>query len=106
MSDLKLAGLPTPSIDSKVPSLRAGMEDKKLRDAAQQFEGIFLDMVMKTMLDTTVMESDVMGNSQHTKMYQSLLDTEYAKGIGQSGRLGIADKIVQQLSRQKPENPL
>lgn len=90
---MDLAGLDT---------LRAkAQKDQKgaLREVAQQFEGIFVQMLMKSMREANaVFESDSPLNSQYTKFYESMHDQQLSTDLSSKGMLGLADLMVQQLS--------
>ncbi len=66
-----------------------------LRAAAQQFEGLFLQMVLKSMRDATPAEG--MFDSEQGRMYQSMLDQQLAMNMAQSRSTGLADALVRQL---------
>jgi peptidoglycan hydrolase FlgJ len=68
-----------------------------LKDAARQFEGMFLQMVMKSMRDAT--PADGLMNSDSTRFYTSMLDQQLASQLGASGQLGFARLIEAQLGR-------
>lgn len=66
-----------------------------LRAAAKQMEGIFVQMMMKSMRDATF--KDELMNSQSAEMYTAMHDQQVAQNIAGSGQLGFADLIVRQL---------
>lgn len=70
-----------------------------LKAAAQQFETLFLQMVMKSMRDAT--PQDDMLNSEQSRFYTGLLDQQMAQNLATGGRgVGFAKLIEQQLGRQ------
>lgn len=69
-------------------------EPGALRAAAQQMEGIFVQMMMKSMRDATI-KDDLM-HSQSTDMFTAMHDQQVAQNIAGSGQLGFADMIVRQ----------
>jgi flagellar protein FlgJ len=72
-----------------------------LKQAAQQFESMFLQMVMKSMRDT-VPQDGLLDNDQ-SRMFVSLLDQQMAQNISGSGRgIGLAKLIEEQLGRNLP----
>lgn len=73
-----------------------------LKQAAQQFESMFLQMVMKSMRDAT--PSDGLFNSDATRFYTSVLDQQMAQQLGASGQLGFAALIESQLGRLMGDN--
>jgi peptidoglycan hydrolase FlgJ len=68
-----------------------------IKEAAKQFEGMFMQMVMKSMRDAT--PSDGIFNSDATRFYTTVLDQQMAQQMGSSGQLGFARQIEAQLSR-------
>lgn len=86
-------------------SLKAKVKDgdpKALKAAAQQFEALFLQMVLKSMRDAT--PRDGMFDSDQTRMYESLLDQQMVQVLGaKSGGTGLAAMIEKQLLRQNQE---
>lgn len=81
-----------------------------LRAAAQQFEALFMNMVMKSMRDAT--PQDGLFDSQQSKMYTSMLDQKISENFAKRG-IGLADALMRQLSNNggialpsiKPEPP-
>jgi len=70
-----------------------------LKAAAQQFETMFLQMVLKSMRDTV--PSDGLLQSDQTRFYNGLLDQQMAQNMATSGKgVGFAALIEQQLGRQ------
>lgn len=65
--------------------------------AAQQFEALFIQMMMKSMREA-IPSSDLM-NSSATDTYQSMLDQQWSQVMASRG-IGLADALVEQLERQ------
>lgn len=69
-----------------------------LQEAAQQFEAIFMQMLLKSMRQAQdVLESDSPFNSQSTKFYRDMSDQQMAVELSSNGSLGLTDLIVRQL---------
>lgn len=66
-----------------------------LKAAAQQFEALFVNMMLKSMRDAT--PQDGLFDSQQTKMYTSMLDQQLSQGMASKG-IGLADVLIRQLS--------
>lgn len=80
-------------------SLRAQAKqspDKALRSAAQQFESVFLNMMLKSMREAT--PQDGMFDNEQTKLFTGMLDQQLAQSMASRG-VGLADIMVKQLSR-------
>lgn len=65
--------------------------------AAQQFEALFIQMMMKSMRDAT--PSSQLMNSSATDTYQSMLDQQWSQVMASRG-MGLADVLIEQLERQ------
>jgi flagellar protein FlgJ len=83
---------------------RAAMKDPQaqLKEAAKQFEAVFLGQMLKSMRDAGF-KSDLTDNRQ-IQFYQSLLDQQLAQNMAGKGT-GIAEMLVRQLSHDKPAPP-
>ncbi|MFD2168124.1 flagellar assembly peptidoglycan hydrolase FlgJ [Thalassotalea euphylliae] len=69
-----------------------------LKTAAQQFEAIFMQMLLKSMRKAEeVLESDSPFNSQSTKFYRDMHDQQLAVELSNNGTLGLAELIERQL---------
>ena len=68
-----------------------------LKQAAQQFEGMLLQMMLKSMRDAT--PQDGMMESDQTRFFTSILDQQLAQNLSGQGNLGFAAQIEQQLGR-------
>ncbi|NRQ42330.1 flagellar assembly peptidoglycan hydrolase FlgJ [Rheinheimera sp. YQF-2] len=83
----------------QISSNSAKDEKAALRQAAQQFESIFFSMLLSSMRKANAgFEVDGMMNSQTTKFYRDMHDSQMATDLAQKGALGLADLLVQQLS--------
>lgn len=82
-------------------SLRVqAQKDEKgtLKEAAKQFEGIFIQMLMKSMRDANAaFKSDSPMNSQTTDFYEQMRDQQMSVDLSNKGMLGLAELMVQQL---------
>ncbi|MEQ1814584.1 MAG: flagellar assembly peptidoglycan hydrolase FlgJ [Candidatus Nitrotoga sp.] len=76
--------------------------DQALKAAAQQFESVFLNMMLKSMREAT--PQDDMFGSEQTRMFTGMLDQQLAQSMSHRG-IGLADIMVRQLGRQTAEKP-
>src|SRR3990172_3914062 len=72
--------------------------DQALKAAAQQFESVFLNMVLKSMREA--IPQDGMFDSEQTRMFTSMLDQQLAQSMAGRG-VGLADIMVKQLRGQQ-----
>src|SRR4051794_3391875 len=77
--------------------------DKSLKQAATQFEAVFMNMMLKSMRDTVAQDGAF--DSEASRTYTSMLDQQLAQSLsgtgkeGAGGGIGLADMIVKQLQR-------
>lgn len=72
--------------------------DKALRQAAQQFESVFLNMLMKSMRDAS--PKDGIFDSEAGNTYNGMLDQQWVDLMSKKG-IGLADAMVKQLERNQ-----
>jgi len=71
----------------------------KLREAAKEFEALFLSQMLKVMRET-VEESGLTDKGPGQDVYTELFDTELARTLAGRGALGIADLLEKKLSER------
>jgi peptidoglycan hydrolase FlgJ len=70
--------------------------EQALKEVAQQFEAIFINMMLKSMREALPKKG--IFDSQQTQFYTQMLDQQLAQKMSTSG-IGLADMMVQQLTR-------
>jgi Rod binding domain-containing protein len=73
--------------------------DPRLHAAAQDFEGLLLNLLLSAMRQT-VPRGALFGNSNELRMYEQLRDEDLSAGMARAGGLGLAPLIEQQLAGQ------
>ena len=68
-----------------------------LKEAAQQFEGMLLQMMLKSMRDASPQNGPL--DNEQTRFFTSILDQQLAQNLAAKGTLGFAKQIEQQLGR-------
>ncbi len=77
-------------------ALRGKSDEKAIRDAAAEFEAVFVSQMLAPMFET--LESDTMfGGGPGEDIYRSMMVEEYGKAIARSGGVGIADAVAREL---------
>jgi flagellar protein FlgJ len=74
-----------------------GSESGALREAARQFESLFTSMLLKSMREASMGEG--LGDSDETQFYQDMYDQQLAVQLSKGDGLGLAQKLVEQLTR-------
>ena len=83
------------------PLLGAGggtAEDKKLREATQEWEAFFVGYLLKQMRKTAGEGGGLFAPSEGEKMFRDMLDDETARALGKTGRMGLADLLYNELA--------
>jgi flagellar protein FlgJ len=86
---------------SSLAGLRAQAEQRPAEtqsSVAEQFESLFLNMMLKEMR-RTVSRSELLG-SDAMETYEQMFDQQIALGMAKSGGIGLAPFIEAQLARQ------
>lgn len=81
----------------------AGLSEKQRQQAkkvAQDFEGLFIGMMVKSMHDT-VGKDKLTGGGHGEDVYRSLLDQEYVAQAVKRGGFGLAKMIEKDIIRQE-----
>ncbi len=72
-----------------------------VKEAAQQFEALFIQILLKESRSSSF--GDPLFGSNDADTYRDLFDQQISLTLSQKGDLGIAETIVNQLSQQLPE---
>ncbi|MFZ9337451.1 MAG: rod-binding protein [Limnohabitans sp.] len=76
-------------------------EKGALRESAEQFEALFIQMMLKSMREANnVLKSD-MFQSNALETFQGMYDKELSLSMAKRNALGFADVVVKQLSQQE-----
>lgn len=90
------------SMDSRaLESIRQrahGNPDAALKDAARQFEVLYMNTLLKSMREAT--PKDGLFDSEQSKLYNGMFDQQLAQTMAQRG-MGLADMIVKQIERAR-----
>ena len=68
----------------------------KIKDLSNQFESLFLGIVVKSMRKSVV-ESELVKKSNGEKIFQGMLDQEYSQTLAKQRTTGIAESIEKHL---------
>lgn len=70
-----------------------------LKVAAQQFEGLLLSMMLKSMREANqVFSKDSIFGGKDVKFYEEMYDKQLTSSLSKKSQLGLADAIIRQLS--------
>ncbi|QGY41612.1 flagellar biosynthesis protein FlgJ [Pseudodesulfovibrio cashew] len=79
----------------------SGNKEKALRQACQNFEAVFISKLWQGMKSTVPKEGYL--HSKQEEQYTGMFDRDFAEKMAQSGGIGLADMIYDQLSQKLKE---
>ncbi len=71
----------------------------RLRKVSQDFESLFLSYMMKVGREASFKSEGFFARGEGEKIFTDMRDDELAKHMAKAGGIGLADLIVEQLSR-------
>ena len=74
-----------------------------LKQVAKQFEGIFIQMMLKSMRDASM--GDAIFDSDQSELYRDMFDKQIALDMANSKGIGIAESLIRQLGKNIPNKP-
>ncbi len=78
----------------------AAAGDDKAREAAEQFEAIFISQMLAPMFETVSTDGPMSGGHAET-VYRSMMVEEVGKSIAKRGGIGIADQVYRELLKMQ-----
>ena len=78
------------------PHITPGMDKSAARQAAEEFEAVFLSQMLEGMFQQTEQDS-AFGGGPGEKAFSGILHEEYAKVMSQSGGIGLADRLTAEI---------
>lgn len=75
----------------------ADQNDEELKEACQEYEAYFVQMLFKEMR-STIPDGGLFESSNEGQIYEEMLDDEYSKTIAKNDGAGIANTLYRQLS--------
>lgn len=77
----------------------AHSDSQRLKQAAREFEALFLEQMVKEMRDATP-KSELFGSEKGHELFREMMDGEYVRLMSESGGIGLADFIVRSLAEK------
>ena len=84
--------------ESILQEVASSKQEKELKEACQNFEALFLNMIFKSMRNT-IQKSELMGESFATNMYEDMLYEKFSEEAAKDRGIGIGDMLYKQLSK-------
>ncbi len=93
---VEFSGSPVETAKGLVNAAGRAGDRTAVREAAEQFEAVFLSQMLAPMLET-VGTDPLFGGGPGEQMYRSLMVEEYGKAIARAGGVGIADHVEREI---------
>lgn len=102
MDSINSPAMPSPSFYQDTSKLKNMKGKEGLDAAATQFEGMFIQMMLKSMRSASeaVAGDNSLMNSKQQRFYQEMADGQMASELAQDRAFGIADAMIRQMSGQ------
>jgi peptidoglycan hydrolase FlgJ len=94
-----LASVTSSALGAATGSSGATGSTAKIKKTAQDFESMFLEQTLDKLNGSPGSEGPLGENGTGGGVYRSMLNQEYAKGIVQSGGVGIGDQVMREMLR-------
>jgi Rod binding domain-containing protein len=80
-------------------------QDKALKESAQQFEGLFIQMMMKSMREANAPMKDEDNQSQAMETFEGMFDKEVSLQMSQRGAMGVGAFMERAVKQQGTPQP-
>lgn len=81
-----------------------GLDMAKARQAAQDFEAVFLAQMVSHMF-AGIKTDKMFGGGASEDIYRSMMAQEYGKTLAKAGGIGIADQVLREIMRIQEAKP-
>ncbi len=87
--------------ENSIGELKSNLKSsKEVQKAAQDFEAVLLNMVLKAMWKT-VPKSDLFEKNSATNIYEGLMHSSLSEEMASNGGLGLAKVLAKQLEKEQ-----
>jgi len=104
-------GSPISGLGTAVEKVHAGAkaeftkEKTRVTKAAQDFEAVFIGMMLKQMRKSMAGDNALFGKSSEAKVYQDMMDDSLAQQMSKTGTFGLAKAMVKSIEHTLPPDP-
>lgn len=94
----KKSEIDTEAFEKALKAAQQSKDSVKLKAACQQFEALFVQMMMKNMR-STIQDGGFIEKSYAREMFEGMFDEEIAKEVSKGQGIGISQMMYDQLSQ-------
>ena len=83
----------------------ASRQRARLKKATQDFEAVFVGIMLKQMRKTMQSDNPLFGKSSESQRYMEMMDDAVAQQISRTGKFGFGDLLYKKVERTLPPDP-
>lgn len=83
------------------PQKASNASSDKLKDTTQEFESLFIKMMLDAMHETLNPKEGLLYGGKGEEIFKDMLNTEYAQQMAREGSFGIADTMYDEFSQKQ-----
>jgi len=99
----KKSEIDTEAFEKALKAAQQSKDSVKLKAACQQFEALFVQMMMKNMR-STIQDGGFIEKSYAREMFEGMFDEEIAKEVSKGQGIGVSQMMYEQLSKTLKDN--
>jgi flagellar protein FlgJ len=80
-------------------------EKSRVTKATQDFEAVFIGMMLKQMRKSMAGDNALFGKSSEAKVYQDMMDDSLAQQMSKTGTFGLSKAMMKSIERTLPHDP-
>ncbi len=84
----------------RLAKTQGGVDKAKIRQAAEDFEGLFLGQMLEHLF-SGLETNEMFGGGDAEDIYKSMMMEEYGKMMAKSGGIGVASHVMRQMLQQQ-----
>ena len=99
-SDINVEAAKTNAFKDELDKASASGDNEKIMEAAKTFESYFINMLFKQMRSTINYSGGMFERSNAEVLFQEMLDEQYSEIATESGGIGLAKSIFEQMTQE------
>src|SRR3954469_24928462 len=80
-------------------------EKARVTKATQDFEAVFIGMMLKQMRKSMAGDNALFGKSSESNIYQDMMDDSLAQQMSRTGTFGIGKAMIKSMESRLPKDP-
>ncbi|MBE7438069.1 MAG: rod-binding protein [Spirochaetales bacterium] len=85
------------------PDSKARTPDEKMQETAQEFQSLFIKMMLSSMRATLKPENDMLGGGRGQEIFKDMLFDQYALQLSRDPLFTLDEQMIEQLTGSKAQ---